>query len=183
MLGANALGLIRVGNSLIVKVLGFLLAVGVFLVILDITLRKVGASLGGTEEISGYLMALMTAWGMSFAFTQHAHIRIEVLLERGTRSMQVVLDALYLVSLTVVTTLIVLKGWPVVEKSILNQSTANTPLETPLWWVQIPWFAGWIWFSLSCWIYLVLFVFYVLRGESIRATQLTRKCSTPELAQ
>ncbi|MCY4261516.1 MAG: hypothetical protein OXC91_14820 [Rhodobacteraceae bacterium] len=36
-------------------------------------------------------------------------------------------------------------------RAIENGSRANTPLATPLAWVQIPWFAGWVWFALmSC---------------------------------
>ena len=43
---------------------------------------------------------------------------------------------------------IAIKAWPVVERSLVNGSTANTPLETPLIWVHLPWFAGWVWFAL-----------------------------------
>ena len=43
---------------------------------------------------------------------------------------------------------IAIKAWPVLERSIDNGSRANTPLETPLVWVQLPWFAGWVWFAL-----------------------------------
>jgi hypothetical protein len=47
--------------------------------------------------------------------------------------------------------LIAYKCWPVLERSLNNNSTANTPLETPLALVQGPWFAGWLWFAvMSC---------------------------------
>jgi hypothetical protein len=42
---------------------------------------------------------------------------------------------------------VAIKAWPVLERSLVNGSRANTPLETPLAWVQAPWFAGWVWFA------------------------------------
>jgi len=46
---------------------------------------------------------------------------------------------------------IAIKAWPVLERSLTMGSRANTPLETPLAWVQLPWFAGWVWFAvMSC---------------------------------
>ena len=145
-------------NRIVVFLLGGLLAIGITGVIADITLRKLGSSLGGTDELSGYLMALRTAWGMSFALSQHAHIRIEILLDKSTAWGRVALDTIALLSLTTVATLITIKSWTVIEKSWLLQSTANTPLETPLWLVQGPWFLGWAWFSVSCWAYLICFI-------------------------
>jgi len=64
---SHALRFVEGGNRLIVLVLGSILGLCVALVIVDITLRKFGSSLGGTDEISGYVMALVTAWGMSYA--------------------------------------------------------------------------------------------------------------------
>jgi TRAP-type C4-dicarboxylate transport system permease small subunit len=174
---SHALRFVEGGNRLIVLVLGSILGLCVALVIVDITLRKFGSSLGGTDEISGYVMALVTAWGMSYALSHHAHIRIELLLSRSHVMTQITFDGLYLLSLTFVTTLIVMKGWPVVEKSLLNQSTANTPLETPLWWVQVPWFLGWTWFALSCWIYAICFAVLLFKKRAAQASGLTRKLS------
>ena len=161
---SHALRFVEGGNRLIVLVLGSILGLCVALVIVDITLRKFGSSLGGTDEISGYVMALVTAWGMSYALIQHAHIRIELLLSRSHVMTQITFDGIYLLSLTFV-------------KSRLIQSTANTPLETPLWWVQVPWFLGWTWFALSCWIYAICFTVLLFKKRTTQASGLTRKLS------
>ena len=56
-----------------------------------------------------------------------------------------------MVGMSGVVVMIAVKSWPVVERSLANGSRANTPLETPLAWVQLPWFAGWMWFAfVSC---------------------------------
>jgi hypothetical protein len=52
-----------------------------------------------------------------------------------------------MIVMTGVIVTIAIKAWPVVERSLVNGSTANTPLETPLIWVHLPWFAGWVWFA------------------------------------
>ena len=62
-------------------------------------------------------------------------------------------------------TLIALKCWPVLEKSLANLSRANTPLETPLWIVQLPWMAGWIWFALMSWAVFLCALALVLQGR------------------
>ena len=171
-MGRQVIHFISTVNRIVVLLLGGLLAISITGVIADITLRKLGSSLGGTDELSGYLMALLTAWGMSFALSQHAHIRIEILLDKTAALGRAVLDAIALMALTIVATLITIKSWPVIEKSWLLGSTANTPLETPLWWVQGPWFLGWAWFSVSCWVYFICFVVLCLQKQWDESHQL-----------
>ena len=62
---------------------------------------------------------------MSFALSQHAHIRIEILLDK-TAALGRALDTIALMALTIVATLVTIKSWPVIEKRLLG-STANTP--------------------------------------------------------
>ena len=50
------------------------------------------------------------------------------------------------------------KAWPVVSRSLDLGSRSNSALELPLWMVQVPWFAGWVWFSLT----LLMICFSVL---------------------
>lgn len=162
----------RAINRLILVGLGILLWGGVMVVLIDITLRLFGSSLGGTDEISGYLMAILAAWGMGYTLTVLGHIRIEALRERCGTGLKVSLDLLAIASVAVVITLIAFQGWPVVERSILNNSRANTPLETPLWTVQLPWLLGWVWFALVAWIQFLASLVFVARGRLDQAEQL-----------
>jgi len=144
---------------------GIALAIGLGLlacvvyVLLEITLRRLGTSLGGTTEITGYVMAVATAWGMGFAPP------IEILRTRLARSGRVMLDLVALLAMTGTVCLIALRAWPVLERSIVNNARANTVLETPLWIPQSLWFAGWVWFALmSCALTLIVLVL-LLQGR------------------
>lgn len=127
-----------------------LLATAAF-VLADILLRRLGASLGGTDEISGYAMAIASSWGMGFALLELGHVRIDVLRAQLAAPGRVLLDLFAMLTLAATVSLIAVQCWPVLEKSLANASRANTPLETPLWWVQTPWLAGWIWFAAMSW--------------------------------
>ena len=126
--------------------LGLLLCAG--FVLTDIIMRQIGTSLGGTEEIAGYAMALATSWGMSYTLLELGHVRIDLFRSRAGSFGRALFDVFSMVVMSGVVITIAIKAWPVVERSLVNGSTANTPLETPLIWVQMPWFAGWVWFAL-----------------------------------
>ena len=162
----------RAINRSILVGLGILLWGGVMIVLLDITLRLTGSSLGGTDEISGYVMAILAAWGMGYTLTVLGHIRIEALRERSGTRLRLALDLLAIASVAVVITLVAIKGWPVVEKSILNNSRANTPLETLLWTVQLPWLLGWAWFAAVAWIQLIAATVLIATGRHDKALTL-----------
>lgn len=136
---------INKGVALLVG-LGLLLCAA--FVLTDIIMRQIGTSLGGTEEIAGYAMALATSWGMSYTLLELGHVRIDLLRSRANGFGRALFDVFSMVVMTGVVITIAVKGWPVLERSITNGSRANTPLETPLVWVQAPWFAGWVWFAL-----------------------------------
>ncbi len=69
-------------NHLVAIAVGVLLVACATFVLLDIVLRQVGASFGGTDEISGYAMAIATSWGMAFTMLELGHVRIDLLRSR-----------------------------------------------------------------------------------------------------
>lgn len=141
-----------------------LLACAAF-VLCDILLRQVGASFGGTDEISGYAMAIAAAWGMSFTLLELGHVRIDILRSRMATRGRVLFDLFSMLVLTLTISLIAFQCWPVLAKSIANDSRANTVLETPLWIVQVPWFAGWVWFALMAWLTLMAALVLLVQGR------------------
>jgi TRAP-type C4-dicarboxylate transport system permease small subunit len=138
---------LRVINRGVALVVGFGLLLCAAFVLLDIIMRRIGSSLGGTEEIAGYAMALATSWGMAFTLLELGHVRIDLVRTKANGFGRALLDVFSMVVMTGVIVMIAIKSWPVVERSLVNGSRANTPLETPLAWVQLPWFAGWVWFA------------------------------------
>ncbi|WP_439154220.1 TRAP transporter small permease subunit [Yoonia sp.] len=143
------------GLRTINKWVALMVGIGVFacagFVLLDIVMRRFGTSLGGTEEIAGYTMALATSWGMGFTLLELGHVRIDLLRSRVQTFGRALFDVFAMIVMSGVIVMIAVKAWPVVERSLVNGSRANTPLETPLALVQLPWFAGWVWFAcMSC---------------------------------
>ncbi len=164
-------GLRRLNRRIAILTGAGLLACAAF-VLLDILLRQAGASFGGTDEISGYAMAISAAWGMGYALIELGHVRIDFLRVRTGQFARTLFDLLAMLAMSGTVTLIALKCWPVLEKSLANLSRANTPLETPLWIVQLPWMAGWVWFALMSWAVFLCALALVLQGrlaESERA--------------
>lgn len=135
-------------NRKIALIVGAMLLLCAAFILADILGRQLGASFGGTDEISGYVMALATSWGMAFTLLELGHVRIDLLRGRVQSFGRALFDLFSMVVMTGVIAMIALKSWPVVARSLANGSTANTPLETPLAWVQLPWFAGWLWFAI-----------------------------------
>ena len=157
--------LLRRINRAIALVVGLGLLICVGYVLLEILLRRFGTSLGGTTEITGYVMAVTTAWGMGFALLELSHIRIEILRTRFATGGRVFLDLLAMLLMAATVIIIAFRAWPVLARSISNNSRANTVLETPLWIPQSLWFAGWVWFALMCSAVTLLCIALVFQGR------------------
>jgi TRAP-type C4-dicarboxylate transport system permease small subunit len=152
-------------NRLVALVVGAGLLLCAGIVLLDVVLRRFHASFGGTDEISGYVMAIATSWGMAYALTELGHVRIDLIRSRGGPLLRSLFDLFALAVLAGTVSLIAWRCWPVLERSLANGSRANTPLETPLALVQAPWMAGWIWFALVSWVMVLAAGMLVLQGR------------------
>ena len=152
-------------NRLVAIAVGIMYFLCAAIVLLDIVLRRVGSSLGGTDEISGYVMAIGVAWGMAFALQELSHVRIDFLRALARDKMRVAFDLLAMFAMASTVSIIGIQAWPVLATTLKNNSTANTPLETPLAWVQIPWFAGWVWFAIVSWLIFVAALMLVAQGQ------------------
>ena len=143
-----------------------------FFVLIDVGLRRVGSSLGGTDEIAGYVMAIGVSWGMAFALIELAHVRIDFLRNLVSSRLRACMDLMSLFMLAATVSIIAVQCWPVVATTLKNGSRANTPLETPLALVQVPWMAGWIWFAAVSWLMLVVSLLLVVRGDFKKTDQI-----------
>ena len=62
---------------------GAMLLVASILICIDITLRyTMSITLGGADELSGYALAISSAWGFSSALLSRSHIRIDTVYVR-----------------------------------------------------------------------------------------------------
>ena len=164
---------LRRANAIVALAVGVILLLTCCFILLDIILRKFGAVLGGSDEISGYVMAIIASWGLSFGLTELAHVRIDIMRVRFGQTWQAYFDVISILFVFFVVTLIAFQAWPVLEKTLANGSLANTSLMTPLWIPQLMWFAGWVWFSVSAGLLLVLSCILLGQRQYQRVAEMT----------
>lgn len=156
---------LRMLNEKLAIAAGLLLLISVCVTLYDVIARPFGISLGGTDELSGYAMAIVTSWGVSYGLTSLAHVRIDIARARGGKAVRAWFDAVAILSLAAVAVTVAYRAWPVLEKSISNGSTANTTLETPLWIPQSLWMAGWLWFAISAVVLTLSVCLFLAKGQ------------------
>ncbi len=164
-MGENLLTTLRRLNHGLAILIGIGLLICAAVVLLDIVFRQMGSSFGGTDEISGYAMAIATSWGMAYTLLELGHVRIDLLRGRAGQKGRAIFDLFSMLVMSACVSLVAFKCWPVLENSLHNNSKANTPLETPLALVQTPWFLGWVWFAIVSWLTFAIAIGMVLRGD------------------
>lgn len=138
---------LRAANRVVGYAIGFLLMAVAAFILLEIVLRQTGGVLGGSDEISGYMTAIVASWGFAYALSEQTHVRIDLAQRLAPAPGRAALDCLALVTTAVVALVVTWYGWEVLSKTIESGARANTPLETPLWIPQTIWFGGWVWFT------------------------------------
>lgn len=161
----NLAALLRKANRIVAIGVGSVLLLTAIFVVVDILLRQLGHSVGGSDEISGYVMACAGSWGLSFGLTELAHVRIDAIRQLTSSGGRRVFDFIALTALSAVACFVAYRGWDVLAKSFRTGATANTVLETAMWIPQSIWLAGWIWFAV-CAVGLLVSAFLTLAGRT-----------------
>lgn len=152
---------------------GFLLFGTVFLIGAEVILRKFfGITMGGADEISSYVLAMVCTWSLGFTLLQKGHVRIDILHDRLPPKLQVTLDLLALAAFLFYMLFVNYFAFIALKTSIIRNSVANTPLQTPLWIPQSLWFLGLVSFTLIIVLIISGTIYYVLRGDMNSARNL-----------
>lgn len=131
-----------------VWVSGFALLALALLVTVDVVSRKwFGATLAGSDEISGYVLACVTSWGYSFCLLRRSHIRIDVVYNRVPLRLRCLLDLVGLSALLLFMAFLTHRAAGVLVKTLESGAVSNTPLLTPLWIPQSLWLGGLVFFT------------------------------------
>ena len=131
-----------------VIIAGFSILSAVLLISIETVLRKLfSISLGGVDEITSYILAISCSFSMSYTFINNSHIRIEIFYQY-LKKYQYFLDLIALLGLSIFIFTLTYFGYKIVYFSIIKNSLANTPLQTPLAVPQFIWLVGFIFFSL-----------------------------------
>ncbi|MDZ7761831.1 MAG: TRAP transporter small permease [Desulfovermiculus sp.] len=145
---------------------GFLLLGTVFLIGVEVILRKFfGVTMGGADEISSYVLALVCTWSLGYTLFQKGHVRIDILHDRLSPKIQIILDLLALAAFLLYMLFVNYFAFIALKTSIIRNSVANTPLQTPLWIPQSLWFLGLVSFTLIIVLIILGTTSYVLRGD------------------
>jgi len=122
---------------------GLLLLVAAILICIDITLRyTIAVTLGGADELSGYALAIASAWGFSTALLHRSHIRIDTVYVRVRPRLRAVLDLASLAVLAGFIATVAWYAWGVVWQSFVSDSHSQSAIEAPLVVPQGLWFGG-----------------------------------------
>ncbi|MBV6274090.1 TRAP transporter small permease [Alcaligenaceae bacterium CGII-47] len=114
-----------------------------FLIGFDVVARKLfNFSSVGADEIGGYIVATMAAFGFTYALIEHAHTRIDIFYKSFPIPLRIVANLLSMLGMVGFASFIAWRAWDTLNESITYQSAANTPLHTPQWIPQSIWFVG-----------------------------------------
>jgi TRAP-type C4-dicarboxylate transport system permease small subunit len=145
---------------------GALLLIASILICIDITTRYLFAwTLGGADELSGYALAISSAWGFSWALLHRGHIRIDTVYVRVRASVRALLDLISLAVFAFFFGMVTWYAWGVVWQSWTSNSHSLSEIEAPLVIPQALWFAGLVFFVLVALLLLARAVMALLAGD------------------
>jgi len=120
------------------------------LITFDIVSRRFfGVSVQGTNELDGYALAMVGSLGMAYVLSQREFTRIDLFYRYMPLVVQRILHVTAYVALASVVVFFSWHAWLTLSDTLLFQSRANTPLQTPLWIPQGLWAFGMAFFALS----------------------------------
>lgn len=129
-------------------------------------------SLQGIDEIGGYTLAVTSAIGFSYTLITRGHTRIDFLVSKLPPKGRAFMNTLAMVTLAALATFAVYRASSELSETVEFQSTATTPLQTPLWIPQSLWFTGYALFAIIS-IYLAAHaMFLLLRGRAAELNKL-----------
>lgn len=151
------------------------------MVAVDIILRKLFVvTLGGANELSGYALAIGSAWAFAFALLERAHIRINLLYQNLPVRLAALLDVLGLLTFTVFMALLMRHGYGVFLQSFVAGSHSMSPLGTPLAIPQAMWVLGLALFVVVALLLLLRAVLALVLGDALTVVRLLGSRSVTE---
>lgn len=106
-------------------------------------------SFRGLDEIGGYLLAGVSAFGFAYALSKHSHMRVTLLFPYVPAPVQSLLNVLAMASLAAMAAFCAWRGGAEVLDVLTTGKRSNTPLSIPLWMPQSIWFAGMVLFAVG----------------------------------
>ena len=158
-----------------------LLIVASFLIGIDVVIRKLfSLSIGGADELSGYALAIASAWAFAYGLLERAHVRIDSLYVTLPRWVRATLDVFGLAVFVAVMALVAWRAFGVFSESVKLDAHSMSPIATPLVYPQALWLAGLAVFVLiGCLLLVRVFVAFVT-GDTATVHRLAGSRSVTE---
>lgn len=122
---------------------GWLFVLCAFFITFDVLARKfLGFSSQSTTELSGYMLGVGIAWGLSGALEARTHVRIDILIQKVPPRFRGYLHWVALATLAVFAGFLVYGAWHTTMESWDFKATDNSLLKTPLIIPQGLWLIG-----------------------------------------
>ena len=99
-------------------------------------------SFRGLDEIGGYMLAAVSAFGFAYALSTRSHMRVTLLFPYVPAPVQSLLNVLAMLTLAAMAAFCAWRGFFEVLDVLTSGKRSNTPLSTPLWMPQSIWFTG-----------------------------------------
>lgn len=129
---------------------GAMLFFAAFMVTIDVTIRSTtGHSMGGSDEISGYLLAISTSWAFAYALLHRINVRVDALYLTLRRPLQAFFDVAGLLVLTAFMLIVTWRAFGLFRHSLKYWAKSITPMQTPLAIPQFFWVVGLVLFSVT----------------------------------
>ncbi|WP_439594350.1 TRAP transporter small permease subunit [Falsiroseomonas sp.] len=136
------------------------------LVCADLVARRyLGVSLQGTDEIGGYTLAGLSAFGFAHTLLTRRHTRIDLFLVRLSAWPRAAAHVFAAIAIAAFAGFVAWRAWAEVADSIDFMSVSTSPLQVPLWIPQGIWFAGLALFGLVAAVLALHAATLLLRGR------------------
>lgn len=131
-------------------VAGAAVVVLALLICIDIGARSVlRVSVQGSDEIGGYVLALVGSLGLAHTLLQKAHPRIDLGVRLLPLRLRAPLHVLAMATMAAMGAFMAWHAWGELGQSLTFGAVTNTPLQTPLWVPQGLWLLGTAFFALT----------------------------------
>lgn len=149
-----------------VQLNGLALLLVAIVVAVDVICRKfLNITLAGSDEISGYVLAVSSVWAYSYCLLHRSHIRIDVVYNLVSFRLKCLFDVIGLLALLIFISVLTHGAIGVLTESLERGSVSNTPLLTPMWIPQSLWVAGLLFFSLTLIVLCTYSIVSLIRGD------------------
>ena len=153
-------------SSVLVWIGGAALIGAALMVTVDVILRDLFlVTLGGADEISGYVFAVSTAFAFPYAVLHRANVRIDALYIPLPTGIRAILDIVAIVGMGMFFFPLTWRIWLMLQESYKFWTKSITPLQTPLAIPQTLWFGGMLIFCATLLLVLVIALVRLIRGD------------------